>query len=341
MGKKWRLHYLFIFATVGIGLSACDSSVPPTPTEEVIEGAVVELEYVQDPAVLLLGEDGEWDSGVLRFPYVVEHEGSYHMFYEARAEIGTLLAIGYATSEDGISWTKYANNPLFEGDGDGFDSLRVARPVVMVGNDGTWTMYYTGSGGEEDNKGIGIATASSPTGPWLRNDTPLLERGPEGAWDHELILMDQLVVLDGEFRMYYSGREKSGRSAMIGMATSTDGITWEKYNDPTNDGDGALFAESDPVLLAGPGWDASATWTPNIFFEDGQWLMLYNGFGNIGAATSEDGITWTKHEDNPIYKNGRVFHPFILEKEDGTYWIYFRKLNNDSIFLLQGTIQVK
>lgn len=125
---------------------------------------------------------------------------------------------------------------------------------------------------------------------------------------------------------------------MIGLATSADGLTWEKFNDPTNDATDSLFAESDPILLSGPGWDASATWTPNVLRDENGWMMIYNGGGNLGVAFSEDGLLWSKYEDNPIYNNKSLFHPFVILNDDGTYWIYYRSLIDDSIHLLSGTI---
>ena len=128
---------------------------------------------------------------------------------------------------------------------------------------------------------------------------------------------------------------------MIGLATSADGVTWEKLNDPTNDLIEPAFAESDPVLVAGSGWDARATWTPNIFpFRNG-WMMIYNAFGSLGIAFSEGGLVWSKYEGNPIYRNGQLFHPFVILNDDGTYWIYYRNLQDESIYLMEGTIVIE
>src|SRR5262249_59122703 len=68
------------------------------------------------------------------------------MWYAGRA--GVFGAIGYATSLDGIAWTKYPTNQLplavlMHGPAGSADSFRAADPSVL--KDGTtWKMWYTG-----------------------------------------------------------------------------------------------------------------------------------------------------------------------------------------------------
>jgi hypothetical protein len=319
-----------------------DTPTPEPGVEPTQAGLVLsaQLMPVQDEPVLIRGEAGEWDSVVMRFPYVLYAAGTYHLFYEARQEFGqSSLAIGYAFSEDGLHWEKHPDNPIFSAAGSGFDSQAVARPVVSVDDAGTWTMYYTGSnpGGVE---AIGRATSTSPSGPWDRAETPLLQSGPPGAWDEELILADQAVEIQGQNYLYYSGRAASGQSAMIGLAISSDGLEWTKYNDPSNDGTSALFAESDPILINDQGWDRSAVWTPNIFSIDAGWMMIYNAEGSLGIAVSADGIDWIKYEGNPIHRDASLFHPAVVRRDDGSYWIYYRNLSDESMHLLEAIIQV-
>ena len=128
---------------------------------------------------------------------------------------------------------------------------------------------------------------------------------------------------------------------MIGLAISTGGSTWEKFNDPANDSSEPRFAESDPILSNGPGWDIRATWTPNIWMFEGGWVMMYNAFGNLGMAFSDDGIHWSKYEENPVIRNSSLFHPFAVHNDDGTMLIYFRSLRDDAIHLLEGTLTIE
>jgi hypothetical protein len=124
---------------------------------------------------------------------------------------------------------------------------------------------------------------------------------------------------------------------MIGMATSSDGIRWEKYNDPATTE--PAFAESDPVLtVSEAGWDSIRVIEPNVVKVAGRFEMIYlatsgsrkfaSGEYSFGTATSADGISWTKSDGDPILSNKE--HPqwtqaFLatLLYVDETYFLYF------------------
>ncbi len=83
--------------------------------------------------VLRRGAAGAWDAGGLDFPSVIATDTGYALFYSG-IEAGTTSggAIGMATSEDGIAWTK-AEGPVLEpglcGD---FDARAVHQPRVIA-----------------------------------------------------------------------------------------------------------------------------------------------------------------------------------------------------------------
>lgn len=67
--------------------------------------------YEANP-VLVPGGNGGWDDGGLG-EFTVTFDGAlYRMWYNGQAYIHATLKIGVATSPDGISWTKYAHNPV-------------------------------------------------------------------------------------------------------------------------------------------------------------------------------------------------------------------------------------
>lgn len=82
-----------------------------------------------------------------------------------------------------------------------------------------------------------------------------------------------------------------------------------------------------PVLVPGD-WDVAFTAVPHVIAqEDGTWLMFYSGDGGrrvpsaAGLATSADGISWQKHEANPIFERAdgqAVGWLFVIE--DGDVW---------------------
>lgn len=302
------------------------------------------VDYEENP-LLSMGEDGSWNDESLYFPHVVFHDGMYHMFYSARSEPRGVpsTTIGYATSEDGLTWTEYENNPIMGGDGSGFDSGEAMRAYVMVDENGLWTMYYRGQSEDLEDEGIGIATAASPTGDWTRLDDPILTKGAEGEWDSDFLYVDSVLHTDDGYVMYYSGA--SSRGVMIGMATSSDGLAWEKYDDPSTESE--FFASSDPVLKKGDisSWERSTVWMARVYQVEDGWEMFYSGFdGNktsIGYAFSEDRIHWRKAEQNPIIHSDTdrlLDFPTAVYMGDGTYRIYYVR-NTETINLTIGTIE--
>ncbi|MEJ2196191.1 MAG: hypothetical protein P8X73_15210, partial [Ignavibacteriaceae bacterium] len=85
---------------------------------------------------------------------------------------------------------------------------------------------------------------------WTKHpDNPILTRGVNGEWD-DVLVANPYVIFDGTtYHLWYGGYDGS-TGTNIGYATSVDGISWTKYNDPATTS--PPYADSDPVLKAGP-----------------------------------------------------------------------------------------
>jgi len=66
-----------------------------------------------DEPVLSMGEAYSWDSGLMDPGAVVYHKDQFHMFYDAVAFFPSMIQVGYATSQDGIKWTRVMTEPVF------------------------------------------------------------------------------------------------------------------------------------------------------------------------------------------------------------------------------------
>jgi predicted GH43/DUF377 family glycosyl hydrolase len=164
-------------------------------------------------------------------------------------------------------------------------------------------------------------------------DEPVLVPGGKGTWDADTVNQPSVIVNgDDEFLMFYSGYGPSGETS-IGMATSEDGITWTKHDNPET---GDEFAESDPVFFGGDtGWDSGSLHQPRVVQNDnGQLVMVYRlrrlGRGNmrLGVAVSDDGLNWRRYGDTPTFAptdvtdNTNGFWFTALEYVDDTYYLY-------------------
>ena len=65
--------------------------------------------------VLSSGPHGAWDDWLIEKVWVIKDAGTYEMWYTGQFQPGDANSmIGYATSADGTSWTKYAGNPVVD-----------------------------------------------------------------------------------------------------------------------------------------------------------------------------------------------------------------------------------
>jgi predicted GH43/DUF377 family glycosyl hydrolase len=137
---------------------------------------------------------------------------------------GGIRRIGYATSPDGITWTKYVGNPVVDvGASGSWDESRVSNPTVAkVGS--TYHMWYSSS--ISPTGGIGHAT--SPNGIiWTKDSGNPVIAGGSGAWDD--ILFAPFVLYDGSlFQMWNTGCNPTQEICQINYARSVDGSTWSK-----------------------------------------------------------------------------------------------------------------
>jgi formylglycine-generating enzyme required for sulfatase activity/predicted GH43/DUF377 family glycosyl hydrolase len=222
--------------------------------------------------VLGLGGAGAFDDQTATVGSVIYDNGTYKMWYSGYD--GSYERIGYATSPDGIAWTKYTSNPVMDhGPSGTFDSIYAWGPkVIKVG--ATYHMWYTGHSGEGS---YNIGHATSPDGiAWTKDAAnPVLTNSANG-WDLMYITAGSVLYFNGAFHLWYSGFDGS-YVYRIGYAKSADGVTWTK-------------GSNNPVLNIGPsgGFDSTYVYEPSVLYRNGQLWMWYAGYAapswQIGLA---------------------------------------------------------
>ena len=332
--------------------SAAPPTDPPaarnTPTPTHLPNAIPTdrlnaslFRFYEENPVLQRSSNPTWDNRFIDPGAMVYHDGMFHMFFNGINGFPAPVGVGYATSPDGYQWTRQTNEPVLSAralSDTNFPGTNLFVTSALVEPDGTWTLYfYTLRGSTFTGPGeIGRATAPAPTGPWTIDPDPVLNPGPSGAWDEVQVSAPNVLTTGDGYVMYYDALG-TGNPSMIGRATSSDGIHWEKHNDPaTND---PAFAESDPVLsVSEDGWDSKRVIDPNVIETANGFEMIYlatSGSGkftagefSFGAATSPDGITWTKSGLSPVLSNqdhpqwSQAFLASLLYVED-IYFLYF------------------
>jgi hypothetical protein len=130
--KIWRLYYTGVGSKNGVGLLSSQDGSHWTP-------------YANNP--ILQAEPGAWDDQILE-QAVAYSNGRYWMWYSGysgQLQSSTSIAIGLATSSDGVHWTRNANNPVIKpGAAGSWNDLRVLAPDVIVESDGSLLMVAYG-----------------------------------------------------------------------------------------------------------------------------------------------------------------------------------------------------
>ncbi len=238
--------------------------------------------------VLDLGSAGSWDDQLVNNPCVIYDGTTYKMWY---AGYKTNYQIGYATSSDGINWTKYSGNPVLTlGSPGSWEDTYVYHPTVIF-NGTSYEMWYTGYNGT--NEQIGYATSSDGITWTKHSGNPIIGAGT--SWESNGVGNPTVLYNGTNYEMWYAGYNST--NSKIGYATSSDGVNWTKY-------------VSNPVLDLGTTgtWDDLHVTAAEVLYVGSNYKMWYSGYDGtnyrIGYATSSDGKTWTKYVSNPVLDLG-------------------------------------
>jgi predicted GH43/DUF377 family glycosyl hydrolase len=225
------------------------------------------------PILVMIPGPAPWESLFIGGVSVLKEGSLYKMWYTGY----TPLQIGYATSPDGIIWTKdEAHNPVLS-PGTGWESGGVAYPSVIKVPDGYW-MFYTG----EVSGGISrTGRAFSTDGiNWQKDsiNNPVLL---PGGWDQNNFLARVLPMNDSLY-MCYTAESVPGNNSTtaIGFAKSADlGITWVK------DAGNPIIAQGTPGI-----WDYGRIETGSIIYTPYELRIYYDGSGSATGNLGRIGL---------------------------------------------------
>jgi predicted GH43/DUF377 family glycosyl hydrolase len=240
--------------------------------------------------------DGVYGPDVVYDP--ADTASPYRMWYSGRS--GVFGAIGYATSGDGVTWTKYPSfGPLplpvlMHGPAGSADSFSAADPTVL--KDGsTWKMWYTG----DDSSKKRVAYATSADGiTWAKGGKVIAPEDPGVSANIAFGAFAPTVwKTPAGFSMLLTGRKLVGGGVFqtkIMDTSSTDGVTWTGPSPAVNpSGSNTNFDYSNlnsPELLQDPG-----AATPYKLYYSGNTIDANGNFHTrIGLATSSNGSSFNK-----------------------------------------------
>jgi predicted GH43/DUF377 family glycosyl hydrolase len=155
------------------------------------------------PPILKPDPTCQWESGGLYKSWILEHEGTYFIFYNAKNTSGRpwIEQTGFARSNDLVHWERYENNPVLKlGPKGAFDDLFASDPCVLRHRD-TWVMFYFGNS-TDGHARDGVAVSNDLMN-WEKVDEILLEVGPEGSIDSKYAHKPGIITRDGKLYHFY------------------------------------------------------------------------------------------------------------------------------------------
>jgi predicted GH43/DUF377 family glycosyl hydrolase len=163
---------------------------------------------------------------------------------------------------------------------------------------------------------------------WISHPrNPILHLAKSSNWDCEYSTWASVVLNGGSWNMYYSGKDKAGR-LRIGLAKSRNGIHWIRH-------------DHNPIVDVGSqgSWDSLWVYCPMVLTDQESWKMLFTGCDSpecyhfqLGLATSEDGIHWTKFAENPVFSSRDPHNVNMFGNHETEGWGLMQQDNHYFLF---------
>lgn len=247
---------------------------------------------------VFVGVPGQWDAKIRERGWIIKEGDLWRMWYTGYDpnQQPPMMKLGYATSPDGLTWTRYAHNPIV--------SEYWVEDMMIVKHD---SRYYMFAEGFEDQAQLlesvdGIHwTRMGALDVRLTNGDPI----PPGPFGTPTAFFEQ-----GTWNLFYERRD-----AGIWLARSKDMKIWTNVSD-------------DPVIVPGPdAYDRLMIAMNQVIRIDGKYIAVLHGTGSpekprqwcTTLAESTDLIHWTKNSHNPLRPVTENKSSGLLI-QDGTRW---------------------
>lgn len=230
----------------------------------------------QTPVFVAAGP-GHWDVKIRERGWVMREDDGWYLWFTGYdgTRAGKKM-LGYATSPDGIRWTRHPANPIYRD--------HWVEDMMIVKHDAT---YYMFAEGEQDQAHL---LTSQDRLHWTRVG-PLDIRKTNGNAVARPYGTPTAWFEDGKWYLFYEKNDLG-----IWLATSKDLKTWKNVQD-------------EPVLNMGPGdYDKGSVAFNQVLKHNGRYYACYHGSPGgerpykwtSNIAMSTDLVHWTKYSGNPL-----------------------------------------
>lgn len=251
-----------------------------------------------------------WDKEIRERGYILFEDGLYKMWYTGyNSDKADQKFLGYATSKDGIKWTRYPGNPIFK--------EKWTEDMFVIKDKGQYYMYAEGK-----NDIAHLLTSQDGIHWNEEGDLTIKKTNGEiipGPYGTPTVWID-----NNKWYLFYERNDEA-----IWLAESGDHINWTNVQDA-------------PVIKKGPGkYDAGAVAANQVVKYEGRYYLYYHASSKpmesaaewtSNVAMSTDLIHWVKYNKNPIVEgdhsspilvyNGKDYKLYTMHSQ---VWLYFSK----------------
>ena len=174
-GKYWLFYHAY--PRTGYEEGGAEIGVATTDDESLLH-----WDFYGEP-VFTYRDGCDWDRGGLYKCCVVEREGRYYMFYNAKNVDGGAWReqTGLALSDDLLTWRRYGTDPLLPVTPGAWDSVFASDPwVTWDSRARRWGMFYYGYDGKQAMNGLAL---SDDLLHWKKFPAPTLVTGSRDDLD--------------------------------------------------------------------------------------------------------------------------------------------------------------
>lgn len=205
-------------------------------------------------------------------PGVIVLDGRIHLFYQTYGN-GALDAICHAVSDDGTTFRRNPDNPVFAPTGDWNNGRAIDADVIEYHDELLLYFATRDPKGEVQMQGVAKAPLGSDYGrtAWKQAcDGPILK--PELPWEGQCIEAAAMCRRGERLYMFYAGAYNNWPQ-QIGCAVSEDGVSFSRLS-------------RTPFLPNGkPGsWNASESGHPFVFVDEDRTYLFYQGNNDNGKS---------------------------------------------------------
>lgn len=170
------------------------------------------------PVLSIVGS-APWENRVVYAPYLLEHNGLFWNFYNAKGLSGR-EQIGIATSKDLIRWQRFSGNPIIRNREGLSDALLAADPRVYWDRD-HWTMFYFGASRDPKDGKVHahiMVAFSIDLMKWYQHPEPIVKAGGHPGGLDNIHAHNVSIIHDksnGILYMFYCAVGAKGRGISL------------------------------------------------------------------------------------------------------------------------------